>query len=133
MELALHRPPDGIVLYSPFTSLADMGAALYTFSPVRLLAGNRLDSLARIGQYQGPLLVIHGEADEIIPIEQGRALYDAAPGPKYFYQVPGAYHNDRLSDAGPGLWAALDAFLLSLPCNATITDRAAGSNCKTAE
>ena len=122
VELALRHPPDGIVLYSPFTSLADMGAALYTFSPVRLLAGNRLDSLARIGQYQGPLLVIHGEADEIIPIEQGRALYDAAPGPKTFYQLPGAHHNDRLGDVGSDLWATLIRFLSSIRGGATNKD-----------
>ncbi len=133
VELALHHRPDGMVLYSPFTSLNDMGAALYTFSPVRLLAGNRLDSLSRIRQYHGPLLVIHGEADEIIPIEQGRALYDAAPGPTYFYQLPWAYHNDRLGDAGSGLWAAVNAFLSSLPGSATTTDRDAGANRKTAE
>ena len=89
VELALHRPPDGMVLYSPFTSLADMGAALYAFSPVRLLAGNRLDSLARISRYHGPLLVIHGEADEIIPVEQGRALYEAAPAPSPITRFPG--------------------------------------------
>ena len=114
VELALHRRPYGMILYSPFTSLADMGAALYTFSPVRLLAGNRLDSLARISHYHGTLLVIHGEADEIIPIEQGRALYEAAAGPKSFYQIPGANHNDRLGDAGPDFWAACRRFLESL-------------------
>ncbi len=114
VELAQHRRPYGMVLYSPFTSLADMGAALYTFSPVRLLAGNRLDSLARIRQYDRPLLVIHGEADEIIPVEQGRALYEAAAGPKTFYRVPGAYHNDRLGDAGPGLWSAFGQFMSSI-------------------
>jgi len=133
VELALHHPPDGMVLYSPFTSLADMGAALYTFSPVRLMAGNRLDSLARIGQYQGPLLVIHGEADEIIPIEQGRALYEAASGPKTFYPVRGAYHNDRLGDAEVGLWAAFHQFLSSLPDSATTGDAAAERNGKAAE
>ena len=122
VELALHFAPDGMVLYSPFTSLADMGAALYTFSPVRLLAGNRLDSLARISQYHGPLLVIHGEADEIIPVEQGRALFEAASGPKAFFQVPGAYHNDRLGDAGSGLWTTIDRFLSSLPQSAITND-----------
>ena len=133
VELALHRRPYGMVLYSPFTSLADMGAALYTFSPVRLLAGNRLDSLARIKQYDGPLLVIHGEADEIIPIAQGRALYQAAAGPKSFYQVPGAYHNDGLGDAGPGLWSALHLFISSLPGGAPANEAAAPSNGQAAE
>ena len=133
VELALHRPPRGMALYSPFTSLADMGAALYTFSPVRLLAGNRLDSLARIDQYHGPLLVIHGEADEIIPIEQGRALYEAATGPKSFYQVPGAYHNDRLSDAEADLWAVWNQFLASISGGASGNNVAKGHGDQAAE
>ena len=133
VELAMHSTPGGMVLYSPFTSLADMGAALYTFSPVRLLAGNRLDSLARISQYQGSLLVVHGESDEIIPIEQGIALYEAAAGPKTFFPIPGAYHNDRLGDAGPGLWTALNRFLSSLPDSASLGDGAAERNSKAAE
>ena len=133
VELALHRAPEGMALYSPFTSLADMGAALYTFSPVRLLAGNRLDSLNRIGRYHGPLLVMHGEADEIIPIEQGRALYEAALGPKTFYPVPGAYHNDRLGDAEAGLWTAWRQFLSSFPERSIPDDAAAERNSKAAE
>ena len=133
VELALHHSPDGMVLYSPFTSLADMGAALYTFSPVRLLAGNRLDSLARIGRYHGPLLVIHGEADEIIPVEQARALYDSAPGPKSYYPIPGARHNDRLADAGTGLWAAFRQFLSSLPEENASANVAAESGYRTPE
>lgn len=133
VELALHHRPDGMILYSPFTSLADMGAALYTFSPVRLLAGNRLNSLARMSRYTGPLLVIHGEADEIIPIEQGRALYQVASGPKALHQVPGARHNDRLGDAGPGIWAALGRFLSSLPENAPATGGSAGGGGKARE
>ena len=133
VELSMDRQPYGMVLYSPFTSLADMGAELYTLSPVRLLAGNRLNSLARINQYHGPLLVIHGEADEIIPIDQGRTLYEAARGPKSFYQVPGAFHNDRLGDAGADLWAALGRFLSSLPDSANTNDAAAERNSKAAE
>ncbi len=133
VELALHRAPEGMALYSPFTSLADMGAALYTFSPVRLLAGHRLDSMDRIGRYHGPLLVIHGESDEIIPIEQGRALYEAAPGPKTFYPVPGAYHNDSLGGAEAGLWTALRQFLSSLPDSASTGDATTERNSRAAE
>ena len=111
VELALHHRPTGMVLFSPFTSLADMAQALYPFSPVRLLAGKRFDSQSRIRSYHGPLLVIHGEEDEIIPSEQGRALYDAARGPKHFHAIAGAHHNDGLDVAGPDLWSAFGLFL----------------------
>lgn len=41
-----------------------------------------------------PVLVIHGEQDDIIPLEMGRTVFDAAPEPKSLYLVPGAGHND---------------------------------------
>ena len=115
VELALHRQPQGMILVSPFTTIADMGRHLYPVLPVRLLAGKRYDSLSRIRQYHGPLLVIHGEHDEIIPIEQGHRMFDAANPPKSFHMIDGASHNDGLGDAGGELWAALRDFLDSLP------------------
>ena len=114
VELALYRNPSGMVIFSPFASLADMGRALYPFSPLRLVAGKRFDSLSRLKQYRGPLLVIHGEKDEIIPISQGRKLYEAANPPRDFHTIAGAYHNDALGDAGPEIWSALRDFLDSL-------------------
>ena len=133
VELAQHRRPYGMVLYSPFTSLADMGQALYAFSPVRLLAGKRFDSMARIRQHRGPLLIIHAEADEIIPLAQGRRLYEAASSPKQFHMISGAYHNDGLGDAGPDLWAALNRFLSSLPEWDTANDIEARIDAQAAE
>ena len=47
-----------------------------------------------------PVFVIHGDRDEIVPFEQGRALFDAAAGPKHLHVVPGAGHNDILDRAG---------------------------------
>ena len=111
VELARHRQPHGIVLVSPFTTIADMGRFLYPALPVRLLAGKRYDSLSRIRQYHGPLLVIHGERDEIIPIEQGRRLFDEANPPKRFHTIAGASHNDGLGDAGQDFWSAFQEFL----------------------
>ena len=37
----------------------------------------------------------------IVPVEHGRALFDAAPGPKRLRVVRGAGHNDIVSSAGP--------------------------------
>ena len=111
VELAVEHPPAGMVLFSPFTSIADMGQALYPYSPVRALAGGRFDTLSRIGGYHGPLLVIHGTADEIVPVEQGRQLYKASNPPKKLHEIPGATHNNGLGEAGPELWEVLGEFL----------------------
>ncbi len=114
VELALHRQPPGMILHSPFTSIAEMGRSLHPHSPLPLLAGNRFDSLSRIGRYHGPLLVVHGEQDEIVPLAQGRALFMAANSPKSFHLIRGASHNDNLGDAGTEMWAGLRDFLLTL-------------------
>jgi fermentation-respiration switch protein FrsA (DUF1100 family) len=55
----------------------------------------RLDSIAKIKDYHGPLLLSHGDADEVVPYEQGLALYNAAPGPKRMITVPGGKHNQE--------------------------------------
>ncbi len=57
-------------------------------------------SLRRIRALESPLLVMHGDRDEIVPVEQGKALYEAAPEPKRLHLFPGAGHNDLLSLAG---------------------------------
>ena len=54
---------------------------------------NRFNSLKAIARYNGPVLISHGDNDELIPIEQGRRLYEAAPGRKRFVEIPGAGHN----------------------------------------
>ena len=114
VELALHQQPHGMILYSPFTSISDLGRDLYPYSPIRFLAGNRFDSLSRVDQYRGPLLVIHGTADEIIPVDHGRRLYQAANHPKSLYEIPGAMHNDALGEAGDNTWNAVRNFLDTL-------------------
>jgi len=67
-------------------------------------------SLRLIRGLGAPLLVIHGERDEIVPAAHGRALYDAAPEPKRLLVLPGAGHNDILAGAGEE-WAAAIAGL----------------------
>jgi fermentation-respiration switch protein FrsA (DUF1100 family) len=92
--LAIERPPAALVLRSPFTSLADVGRLHYPYLPVRQLLKDRYDSIGRIAAARGPLLVVAGEADGIVPAEQSRRLYDAAPEPKRYVEIPGVGHND---------------------------------------
>jgi fermentation-respiration switch protein FrsA (DUF1100 family) len=61
-----------------------------------------------------PLLVIHGDRDEVIPFALGRALYDAANQPKSFWQIRGGTHNTLLDDAGPEYVPRLRAFYMTL-------------------
>jgi len=98
VELAREQPPAALILESPFTSLADAGAASNPWLPVRLLLRDRYDSRAKIGAVHVPLLVMHGTADRIVPFEQGRALCEAAGGPHQLIPVEGADHNEVWMD-----------------------------------
>jgi hypothetical protein len=61
-----------------------------------------------------PLLVIHGEQDQLIPVAQGQALFDASPvASKRILRVPGAGHNNLLVYADR-YFAAVDTFVTSL-------------------
>ncbi|HIA02154.1 MAG TPA: alpha/beta hydrolase [Myxococcales bacterium] len=60
----------------------------------------RFDSLSRLPNISVSVLVIHGDQDELIPMEQGKALYDAANEPRAIYLFKGAGHNDVAATAG---------------------------------
>jgi len=92
-RLASEDPPDGLVLRSPFTTLADVGARHYPFLPVRLLLRDDVDVKAHVARYDGPVLVVAGDRDSIVPTEQSRAVAEAAGAE--LLVVAGADHNDR--------------------------------------
>jgi fermentation-respiration switch protein FrsA (DUF1100 family) len=58
-----------------------------------------------------PLLVLHGERDEIVPLAQGRRVFEAAGGRKAFFAIPGAGHNDTYLAGGEPYWRELARFL----------------------
>jgi fermentation-respiration switch protein FrsA (DUF1100 family) len=112
VALAAERPPLALILRSPFTSLVDVGRVHYPWLPVSLLLADRYPSVERIRAVSCPLLVVAGTADRIVPIEQSRALFDAAPRTmKRFIAIDGAGHNDEELAGGPRLGEAVVAFV----------------------
>ena len=97
IELAGDQPPAGLVLVAPFASLGDMARVAYPFLPLNWLLGNRYNSVTRVSQLHQPLLILHGDQDEIVPLSQGEQLHQAANPPKSFQVLPGAGHNDTYS------------------------------------
>lgn len=94
-RLARHRPHAGLVLVSPFPSARAM--ARHSFGlPLDLVARSRFPVARWVERRSGPLLVIHGLDDRIVPPRMGRDVYDAAAEPKEWLEVPGATHNDIL-------------------------------------
>ena len=105
----------GLILVSPLTSTKDMARVHNRFNPMRFLVPNRFDSLSRISRVQCPLLIVHSDQDETIPLEQAQRLYDAAGEPKSFHLWEGAGHNDEIGPGEEGLWKSFEVFLTSLP------------------
>jgi uncharacterized protein len=113
IELAREHPPAGLILQSPFTSVRDMARLHYPVIP-RALVPDAYPSLRLIRELDVPLLVLHGERDEIVPPLHGEALYEAARGPKRLELLPGVGHNDVIARAG-GRWIeAIRSFAASL-------------------
>jgi fermentation-respiration switch protein FrsA (DUF1100 family) len=102
VEMASRHGAYALVLESPFTSVKAMARRAFPVLPAWLLVKSRFDSLAKIREMDTPLLVIHPERDEIVPLAMGREVYEAAAGPKRFFVAEGALHNDQhLADSDP--------------------------------
>ena len=97
--LALEQPPHGLVLQSSFTSIREMARFHYPFIP-SVAVPDAYPTVRRIRELSCPLLVLHGERDEIVPLAQGRALFEAARGPREMRVFAGAGHNDLVPLAG---------------------------------
>lgn len=112
--VAIDLAQDGaraLVVSSTFTSLPDVGAVHMPWLLPRWNMSLRMDSQTKIQNYRGPLLITHGDADELIPIEQGEKLFAAAHEPKQFLRVAGGHHNDSQREE---YHAELERFLTSL-------------------
>jgi fermentation-respiration switch protein FrsA (DUF1100 family) len=110
VDLAAAVGPAGLIVESSFTSVPDMARRHYPFVP-RGVIRTRMDSLSKIGAVSCPKLFVHSTADEIVPFELGRKLYEAAPEPKRFFEIAGAGHNETRMVGGEGHLAALAEFI----------------------
>ena len=98
--MATERAFGALILEAPYTSTVDVAAHRFPVIPVRWLMEDRFDSLARIAAIEEPLLVMHGDADFVIPQAQGRRLYAAANEPKQAFWPSGVGHNDLFDSGG---------------------------------
>jgi hypothetical protein len=109
-RLATRVPHAGLILVSPPPSAKRMARAMFGGLPVDLLGTSRFPVVEWVAQRRTPLLVVHGERDEVIPFAYGREVYEAAAPPKSFVALPGAGHNDISAVAGSRYINALVAF-----------------------
>jgi pimeloyl-ACP methyl ester carboxylesterase len=101
VEVAAAVGVDRLLLRAPPTTLAAVAATSFRWLPVGLLLAHRFDNLAQAARVRCPVLVVHGDADGIVPDRFGKELAAALPDAT-FVPVPGGGHNDiDLSPAGP--------------------------------
>lgn len=99
VQLAALRPVGAVALEAPYTSTADIAAAIYWWLPVRLLMKDQFRSVDHIGAVKAPLSITHGDLDTLIPVKYGKALFAAANEPKEMTVVPGIGHDVLFEEA----------------------------------
>ena len=116
VRLASERPARALIVESSFQSMKAIAKHHYPMLAWLVPAG-RLNSADRIDKFKGPVLISHGDQDQTIPQESGRALFAAANKPKTFLSIPSGRHNDPQP---PFYYAALRSFLAGLPDSDTV-------------
>ncbi len=109
--VASRKPAAGLILESCFPSVAAVAREYYFGLPADWLLTSRFDLSAQLPAITMPLLFVHGDRDEIIPIELGKKVYEAANAPKSFYEVRGAGHNDLYVVGGRAYFRRLQEFV----------------------
>ena len=111
VEIAQNNNFSGIILESPFTSMIDAAKNKYPFFPIRFLLKDKYESDKKIKNIKSPILIMHGEVDEIVPFWMGKKMYDIANEPKYSYF---SKYDNHMMEYDKNLLAAIENFISSL-------------------
>jgi len=110
LHAALRGKPAGVIMEAAFASMPSVAMRKIPFPPLGLFMRNQFDCLGMVGYLRVPLLMVHGSDDRLVPIRHGRRVYEAAPGPKEFYTIEGAGHNETSAVGGQPYFEAIARF-----------------------
>jgi len=110
-HLAQNKNYAGVILETPFTSMVDAAKKFYPYIPVNLILKDKFDNYTKIKNINLPIIVMHGEIDQIVPFSMGKKLYDIANEPKYSYFTK---YDNHMMEYDEKLVFALKSFLKSL-------------------
>lgn len=113
IDLASKHPDAGaLITEAALTSIADRTHGTYAaYLPVRLIITERLDSLSKVGSIHVPKLILHGDADTMVPSLMAKRLFAAAADPKQIALIHGGGHEDSAVVNATDYFAALNGFL----------------------
>ena len=110
-DVAAQHPVAGVILETPFPSVRALVRCYYGRLPMHWLLRARFDLAQRLARIQAPVLVIHGDRDQLVPTALGRDVFAAAREPKSFYLIPGADHNDTYLVGGEPYFQRVLSFI----------------------
>jgi fermentation-respiration switch protein FrsA (DUF1100 family) len=108
------RAPDGLVLEAAFPDVRALVAKSMPLRLLSLLSSYRFPTAAYASAVNTPILVMHGDADRVIPYQLGRELFERLPQGARFVTIPGGDHNDAQPADERVYWNGVDTFVQSL-------------------
>jgi len=109
VELGKKNNFSSIILESPFTSIENSAKIYYPYLPIRLLLKDRYDSISKIKMINTPILILHGDKDDVVPISMGKELFEKANNPKHSYFTS---EDDHMMEFNPSLLNEIKSFIL---------------------
>ena len=110
-EIAQNKNYAGIILETPFTSMVAAGKSKYPIFPIKLLLKDKYESDKKIKNIKSPVLIMHGEEDQIVPFWMGEKMFQMANEPKYSYFTK---FDDHMMEYDENLVLELKKFIKSL-------------------
>ena len=110
-HLAQNKNYAGVILETPFTSMIDAAKNFYPYIPINLLLKDKFENFKKVKNINIPILVMHGEVDQIVPFSMGKKIYEIANNPKYSYFTK---YDDHMMEYDENLVLALKSFFNSL-------------------
>ena len=92
VEMAKKNDFNSIILESPFTSIENSAKIYYPYLPVKYLLKDRYDTVSKIKMVESPIMIMHGEKDDVVPFSMGKELFEKANSPKQSYFTPDDDH-----------------------------------------
>ena len=110
-HLAQNKNYAGVILETPFTSMIDAAKKFYPYIPVKLLLKDKFENYKKIKNINLPILIMHGEIDQLVPFSMGKKIYEIANEPKYSYFTK---YDNHMMEYDENLVLALKSFIKSL-------------------
>ena len=110
-HLAQNKNYAGVILETPFTSMVDAAKNFYPYIPINLLLKDKFENFKKVKNINTPILVMHGEVDQIVPFSMGKKIYEIANNPKYSYFTK---YDDHMMEYDENLVLALKSFFNNL-------------------